>query len=319
MRPVDEKPAVVGAKTPGSARAVGGRRVFSPRTKSALAFFAPSVLLLACVVVFPVAYNLNMSFRSYSLIIPGHTGQWIGLQNYARLLGDQDFWHALLVTATFTVLAVAIELLLGMAVAVALDAVAFGRRLLTSMMIVPMILTPIIIGLMYNFALNPQFGLFTYLINELHLPVPNDVLNNPRTALAALVAIDVWEWTPFMALIMFAGMQALPEEPLQAARVDGASPWQIHWRIVMPMLRPILVVAVLFRAAEAVREFDKVYVLTGGGPGDSTNVMDIFTYRVAFSNWDLSYAATIGMVVFAAMLVASVLFYLVVSWQERQA
>lgn len=268
--------------------------------------------MLLGVVAFPLGYTLWLSLRSYSLVIPGRTGQWIGLDNFDRLLHDEQFHHALGLTGLYTLIAVAIEVVLGVAAAFALNAVRRGRRVLTSLMLIPMILAPLIIGLMFNFLLNAQFGLFTYLVNTLGLPLPENILGSPTWAFPALIFTDVWEWTPFIALITLAGIQALPNAPLEAARVEGASSWQVATRVIVPMLRPILFVAVLFRAAEAVREFDKVYILTGGGPGSSTLLNDLFTYRVSFVDWDLSYGAAIGIVMFILTLFVAFFFFVVV-------
>jgi multiple sugar transport system permease protein len=175
-----------------------------------------------------------------------------------------------------------------------------------------MILAPLVIGLMFNFLLNAQFGLFTYVVEKLGLPLPPNILGSPTWSFPALIFTDVWEWTPFIALITLAGIQALPAGPLEAARVEGANSWQIATRVVLPMLRPILLVAVLFRAAEAVREFDKVYILTGGGPGSSTLLNDLFTYRVSFVDWDLSYGAALGIFMFVLTLLVAFVFFVVV-------
>ena len=274
------------------------------RTATAALLQAPSVVLLVAITLFPVLYSLNLSFRSFSLILPNMTGQWVGTDNYARLLSDGEFWHSVTLTIAFVVVGVAIELVAGIVLAVVIDSLPVGRRLFTSLLLIPMIITPLVIGLMYNFLFNAQFGLFTYLINLAGVPLPDGILGNAATAFPALILTDVWEWTPFMALIVLAGLQAIPSEPLQAAQVDGANAWQSLRYVTLPMLRPLIAVGLLFRAAEAVKEFDKVYILTGGGPGNSTEVVDLFTYRVSFGNWDMSYGAALGIVLFVVSLVA---------------
>lgn len=271
---------------------------------------APGLIVLAAVAVFPVIYSLNLSFRAFSLILPNMTGQWVGLDNYARILTDSDFWHSVGITLVFVVVSVTIELILGTALAVVIDSLNVGRRLFTSLLLIPMILTPLVIGLMFNFLFNAQFGLLTYLMRSVGIPLPDGVLGNPATAFAALIFTDVWEWTPFMALIVLAGLQSLPSEPVQAARVDGAGAWSTLRYITLPMLRPLIAVAIVFRAAEAVKEFDKVYILTGGGPGNATDVVDLFTYRVSFTNWDMSYGAALGIVLFLVSMVAGAVMFL---------
>jgi len=285
----------------------------SRNTKIAISFLLPSIVLLGAIIIFPIVYSLILTFQSYSLVIPGKTGQWVGFDNYIKFLEDKAFWSALGRVGLFTLLAVSIEVGIGIAFACLLNTIRFGRRLLTSLLLIPTILTPVVIGLMFNLIFNAQFGLFNYLLQLVGIQITNGILNNPSTAFAALVAIDVWEWMPFIAMIMLAGMQAIPEQPLEAAQIDGANGWQMFWKVTLPMLRPVLIVAVLFRAAEAIREFDKVYILTGGGPGTATEVADLYLYRVSFSNWDLSYGATLGMIMFAiAMVVAVLYFYITV-------
>lgn len=292
-----------------------GPRLGWPQSKrsTSLVLQAPSVLLLLAITIFPVIYSLALSFQSYSLILPGRTGQWIGTDNYARILSDADFFNALRVTIVFIVVGVSIETVLGILMAVALDSIRVGRRIFTSLLLVPMILTPLVIGLMYNFLFNAQFGLLTYLIQLVGLPLPQGLLGDPSTALAALIFTDIWEWTPFMALVVFAGIQSLPSEPFDAARVDGASRWQSLRYLTLPMVRPILAVGLLFRAAEAIKEFDKVYILTGGGPGNASEVIDLFTYRVSFANWDMSYGAALGIVLFVVSMIAGGLFFLILT------
>jgi multiple sugar transport system permease protein len=173
----------------------------------------------------------------------------------------------------------------------------------------PMILAPLVVGLMFNFALNAQFGYLTWVLRGLGIGPAGGMLSQGTSALVALVAADVWEWFPFVALMVVAGLRALPTEPLEAAEIDGASTIQKYWHVILPMLRPILAVAVLFRATEAVREFDKVYILTGGGPGSSTTVNDLYQYRVSFFNWDLSYGAALGLITFIVVMAFAAVMY----------
>ena len=275
-------------------------------------FLTPAVLVLMLIGIVPLAYAIQLSLTSYSFILPGRTGQWVGLDNYASLLSNAGFLGAIGRTAIFTASAVTLELTFGLLLAAGLNATGRERGPLLGLLIIPMIVTPVIVGLMFNFALNPQFGPIASILKSL-TGSPVDVLGTPAGAFTALVLVDVWEWSPFMALMLWAGMQALPTSPLEAAAVDGASSLQRLRLVVVPMLRPVIVVAVIFRSAEAVREFDKVLVLTGGGPGSGTEVLDLFTYRVAFMNWDMSLGAAMGVVEFVAALAAAYLYFKVVT------
>ena len=271
---------------------------------------APSLFVLLAVVVVPVIYSVQLSFHSFSLVIPGRTGQWVGMANYQRIIHDGDFGNAVLTTVIFVVSAVVLETVIGLLVGIWLHQLKVFQRLITSALLLPMILAPLVVGLMFNFALNAQFGYLTWILQGLGIGPAGGMLSQGPSALVALIAADVWEWFPFVALMVVAGLRALPTEPLEAAEIDGASTFQKYWHVILPMLRPVLAVAVLFRATEAVREFDKVYILTGGGPGSSTTVNDLYQYRVSFLNWDLSYGAALGLVTFVVvMLFAAAMFH----------
>ena len=298
--------------------ATAGRSRRPRRVSPWLPFLAPAVVVLLVVGVVPLVTALQMSFTSFSYVLPGRTGQWVGTDNYASLLGNEAFLGAIVRTAVFTFSAVLLELTVGLLLATGLNATGRERGPLLGLLIIPMILTPVIVGLMFNFALNPQFGPIASIIRGAS-GSSVDVLGSPVGAFVALILADVWQWSSFMALMLWAGMQALPASPLEAAQVDGATTLQRLRLIVVPMLRPVIVVAVIFRSAEAVREFDKVFVLTGGGPGSASEVLDLFTYRVAFVNWDMSLASAMGIVEFAVALVAAYVFFRLVTRGGREA
>ena len=281
-------------------------------------FLLPAVVVVAAIGVLPVVYSLQLSLTSYSFVLPNRTGQWVGLENYASLATNAGFLSAVGRTAAFTGSAVLLELTVGLLLAAGLNATGRERGPLLGLLIIPMILTPVIVGLMFNFAVNPQFGPLAAAFRGT-TGTAIDALGTPFGSFLTLILVDVWQWSCFMALMLWAGMQGVPAGPLEAAAVDGASAFQRLRLIVVPMLRPVIVVAVIFRAAEAVREFDKVFVLTGGGPGSATEVLDLFTYRVAFVNWDMSLAAAMGVVEFVVALLAAYLFFRVVTRSGRVA
>ena len=281
-------------------------------------FLAPSVVVLAVIGLIPLAYAIQLSLTSFSFILPDRTGQWVGLENYASLASNGAFLAAVVRTSLFTGSAVFLELTFGLLLAAGLNATGRERGPLLGLLIIPMILTPVIVGLMFNFAVNPQFGPLATIFRSA-TGSPLDALGTPIGAFITLVLVDVWQWSSFMALMLWAGMQGLPSSPLEAAAVDGASALQRLRLIMVPMLRPVIVVAVIFRSAEAMREFDKVFVLTGGGPGSATEVLDLFTYRVAFVNWDMSLAAAMGVAEFVVALAAAYMFFRIVTRSGRVA
>ncbi len=281
-------------------------------------FLVPALVVVAVIGIVPVAYSIQLSLTSYSFVLPGRTGQWVGLDNYASLASNAGFLSAVARTALFTGSAVILELTVGLLLAAGLNATGRERGPLLGLLIIPMILTPVIVGLMFNFAVNPQFGPLASAARQL-TGSRVDALGTPFGAFVTLILVDVWQWSSFMALMLWAGMQGLPSSPLEAAAVDGATAFQRLRLVMVPMLRPVIIVAVIFRSAEAVREFDKVFVLTGGGPGSATETLDLFTYRVAFVNWDMSLGAAMGVVEFLAALAAAYVFFRIVTRSGRVA
>ena len=178
-------------------------------------------------------------------------------------------------------------------------------------------IAPVVVGMIWRFFLMPSFGVLTVYLNRLGLFEETSVFSGSITAFGALIIIDIWEWTPFIMLIMLAGLTALPQEPIEAATIDGASRWQIFRHIQLPMLAPLIVVAVMLRAIDASKVFDTIYVLTGGGPGNATEVISTFAYRTNFVRWDLGYGAAVCLVLSFASLVVAALFFKTVSGKPK--
>lgn len=290
-------PTPVGGASRETLRSHARRRMFWTR----FGMQAPSLIILAIVLAFPLVYSVILSFQSYSPVDAAADGHWIGIDNYVRMFGDVQFGRAILVTIGYVVLAVGIETLIGTVIGVVLSRLIRTRRIVTSALLLPMIATPLVVGLMFSFGLNPQFGYMTDFLQALGIVGEAGVLDSAGGAFAALVAMDVWEWTPFIALMVLAGLAAAPQAQIQAAQLDGCNTFQLYWHVMLPMVRPVLVVAILFRATEAIRQFDQVYILTGGGPGSATTVNDIFQYRVSFAAFDMSYGAALGVATFAVV------------------
>jgi multiple sugar transport system permease protein len=263
---------------------------------------APAGLLLLAISVYPIYYSLRVSLESRT---SATVAQFVGLDNYERLLSDPAFWSSARITVTFTVAAVAIELLLGLALALVVSPlegrVARGMRVV---LILPMVIAPLIIGITWR-IMYQSTGPISYLAAQLGFG-DVDLLGSGSTALPALIAIDVWEWTPFMFLILLAGLQSLPVEPYEAARVDGASRVRTFLTLTLPMLRPVLLVALLLRTIDAFAVFDQVYAVTGGGPGAETQVLGLYTYDLAFKYTQIGYAAAVAFAMLLMLLLVSV-------------
>jgi multiple sugar transport system permease protein len=268
----------------------------SPRRQAA-ALAAPAVAILGGVAVAPVLFAAWLSLHRSILVF--HEQRFAGLANYRFLLGDERFWSALATTAYFTAVAVAAELLLGLPVAVLLQR---GGGFLRAAVLLPWAVPTAVSARMWAWLYNPDYG-------ALHRIVPAvDWLGSPRTALHAAILIDVWKTTPFVALLLLAGLQAIPEEVLKAARVDGASPTRAFFSVALPLLKPAILLAALFRSLDAFRVFDAIYVLTEGGPANATETLSIYAYKTLMRSGDFGYGSTLSVATFVCVVVLGVLW-----------
>ena len=269
-------------------------------------FPAPAVALVALIVVYPIAYTVWMSLQEWSAssLTPP---RFIGADNYGKiLLGDPRFRDAVGRTVYFTALAVAAETVLGVAMALVFNREFWGRGLLRTLAILPMIATPTAIALVFVMMYHPTLGVLNYLASTVGL-APFRWTYSSQTALYALALVDVWQWTPLVMLIALAGLASLPREPYEAAQLDGASAAQAFWHITLPLLRPALVVAVLFRAIDALKTFDIIFVMTQGGPANASETINILLFNQAFSYFNMGYAASMAVALFAVVLGASLI------------
>ena len=254
------------------------------------ALMAPTAVFAIAVTLVPLAYLVRTSVQEYRL---GQSPTFVGLQNYRHLLVDETFRASLLTTLVFTVAATGVEFILGLGLALLLKEEFSFQGLIRSSLIVPMVIAPVVVGIIWRLLYSADVGLFSFAVNALTGRTVS-VLSNPTLALPALILVDVWEWTPFMFLLLLAGIQSLPQEPFEAARVDGAGPWNVFLHLTMPMLRPVIVVAILIRALDAFTVFDQVFVLTQGGPGTATEVATLMIYKSAFRFSQFGYAAAMA-------------------------
>jgi multiple sugar transport system permease protein len=265
---------------------------------------APSVFIALGVLIYPLWDGIQASTKFYRY---GKPLRDVGLGNYIQLWTDPEFLNSLLVTAGFVAFAVAIEAVLGLLLALFCAREFRGIRLIRTVLIIPMVITPVVVAIVFRLIYASDAGMIT-VVSEALGGQPVQILGQPLTAFAGLIALDVWEWTPLMFLIMLAGLQSLPVEPFEAARVDGAGPWRTFVDHTLPMLRPVIAVAIVLRTIDAFGTFDQVFVLTGGGPGQSTLLLSIFGYNTAFKFQETGYAAalfvTMGLIVLALALAA---------------
>ena len=274
----------------------------------------PVLVFLLIVAIAPMTLAIVDSFRELSLTSLTKRGQFIGLDNYRDLIAtDSKFYAAIAHTAIFMAVVVPVEFVLGLMIALWLNREFAGRRLVLTIIMIPTMIAPVVVGMIWRFFLMPSFGVLTVYLNRIGLFEDTSVFSGPVTAFGALMIIDIWEWTPFIMLIMLAGLSAVPRAPIEAATLDGASRWQILRHIELPMLVPLIIIALMLRAIDASKIFDTIHVLTGGGPGNATEVIATFAYRTNFLTWNLGYGAAVCLVLAFASLVVAALFYKIVS------
>jgi multiple sugar transport system permease protein len=270
-------------------------------------FVLPAVIFVLVMIVFPVVYTLYLSLHTWSgsaIRAP----EFIGMVNYETLLTrDPRFGDALIRTLQFTVAAVIIELLLGLAIALLIHGPFLGQGLVRTLILLPMVATPVAIAMAWLLMFEPTIGLFNGILRSLNLP-PQLWLGSRDQALPSLILVDVWQWTPMMALILLAGLTALPEEPFEAARVDGANGRQRFLYLTLPLLLPTMITGVLLRSIDALKTFDIIYTMTRGGPGFATETINIYGYVQSFEYFRLGSASSLLVVFFAIVLGISLLF-----------
>ncbi|GMT47082.1 MAG: ABC transporter permease [bacterium] len=254
-------------------------------------FVMPSLILLSIVTVYPLIYVLYLSLQRRLLIF--NVSRFIGIDNYIFLLKDDRFFNAFKNTLYFTVMSVTLELLLGLAIALLINRSFRMKGLIRAIVLIPWAIPTVVSAKMWEWIYNTDFGILNYLLG-----VKINWLGSPFWAINAAVFMDVWKTTPFVVILLTAGLQVIPKDLYQAARVDGAGRWDIFTRIVLPLLKPVILVVLIFRTLDAFRVFDAIYVLTGGGPANTTETLSIYAYKVLFQTLQFGYGSTLAVVVF---------------------
>lgn len=273
---------------------------------------APPLLILTLVFVYPLAYSLSVSFTNTSLLQSAH---FVGLRNYVLALQDADVVNSIRVTLVFSFISLVLELFAGFALALLIQQIPLGRGIVRTIIILPVMLTPVVVGLDFRMMLNYDFGIANYLVGLLGIaPIP--WLINGTWALASVILVDVWQNTGFVMMVLSAGLATLPSEPFEAAQVDGANWWQRLWGITVPLLRPMIVVVLLFRSYGLLRMFDTAYSLTGGGPGRATETLSYHIYARMFSDFQIGYSSAIAYILFGITLVACLVLIRAVDVEE---
>ena len=261
-------------------------------------FILPAGLVVATVIVFPWLFTLFMSLQDYHA---GGALAFVGLANYTRMLHDERLFWALVHTVYFTVLAVVLPTVLGVAAAVCFNERFPLRGLARTIFILPMMATPVAVALVWTMMFHPQLGVLNYLLTSVGLP-PSAWSYDSATVIPTLVMVETWQWTPLVMLVVLGGLASLPSEPYEAAVLDGASAWQCFTKVTLPLVWPFISVAVVLRAVDAMKAFDTIFVISGGGPGTASETLNLYLYQEAFAYYDIGYASAIVVVFFALIL-----------------
>jgi len=288
------------------------------RVRAYWLFTAPAVVVVCAVITFPWAFTLWMSLNEWRV---GSERGFVGFSNFVRLVGDPRLIDALWHTLVYTALSVIFPLVFGLAAAIAFHRRFPLRGLLRGIFILPMMATPVAIALIWTMMFHPQLGVLNYLLSLVGIPAQHWVFD-PKTVIPSLVMVETWHWTPLVMLIVLGGLAALPEEPFESARIDGATRWQTFRYLTLPMIAPFLMVAAILRTIDALKSFDIIYAITQGGPGTASETINLYLYSVAFAYYDIGYGSAIAVVFFALIVALSMVLLLLrqrTKWAEAGA
>ncbi len=266
-------------------------------------FVTPTIVLLLAINIFPLIWTIYLSFTNFRVNRPNKEIKFLGLRNYERILTDTDIWLTMQATAHFLIWTIVLQVLIGFTLAYLINKKFKGNDLWTTIIVLPMMLSPAVVGNFWTFLYQPQIGLFNYVVGFLTGADPSSFSMIGDVALApwSIIIVDTWMWTPFVMLICLAGLRSIPDSIYEAAECDRASKWRQFWTITIPLVLPFLMLAVLFRGIENFKMFDLVVQLTGGGPGSTTELTSINLKREAFEKWRTGYASAYAVILFVTI------------------
>jgi multiple sugar transport system permease protein len=279
---------------------------------------APAVLYVLAVAIWPLAQGLSYSFYDYSLLKPA-ARTFVGLDNYRALFTNPAAWNSIVTTVKFTALAVGLEFLLGLALALLLWREGTFQRVCLALLLIPVTMTPLVVGLVFRALLAPDYGMIGYYAAHAGISPARGFFGDTGTALGTLVVVDAWQWTPFMALFVLAGLKSLPTDVLEAAEADGATAGQRFRIVILPMLLPAVFLALVLRTMDAFRVFDIVFATTNGGPADATDVLMIYGVKQGLQFFNIGFASAIANLMIVCIAIFSVLFIVLVRRADHRA
>ena len=264
-------------------------------------FITPTLLLLLAINIYPLIYAISMSFTNFYANKLGKEIKWVGLKNYVKILGKEAIWERMQITASFMFCTLLLQAIIGLGLALLLNKKFKGNELLTTLIVLPMMLSPAVVGVFWTYLYNPQVGLFNYIVNFFYDFGSFDMIGSSTLAPWAIVIVDTWMWTPFTMLICLAGLRSIPNYLYEAAEVDRANRLQQFIYITLPSVLPFLLLALLFRGIENFKMFDMVVELTSGGPGSATELASIQLKREAFEKWKTGYSSAYAVILFVTI------------------
>jgi multiple sugar transport system permease protein len=284
------------------------RRFFNAPSKRELLLpyllVAPALVVLLTLSIYPLLYSISISLQQQTT-----SGVVWSLVHFKRLASDGFFQTAMVHTVVYAVAALTCEFVLGLALALLLNQQIRGRRLFRASLLVPMMLPTVVVGVVWRLLLHPNFGAINGTLKQVGINTENLTWTaSPRLAFLAVVAVDVWQWTPFVFLVLLAGLQAIPQEPYEAAQIDGSTAWQTFRHVTLPLLKPAILIVLLLRTMDLLRVFDQIFILTEGGPGIATEMISLYIYRTAFRFFDFGYAAAMSFVLLVLTNMISVVY-----------
>jgi len=264
-------------------------------------FLCPTLLLFLVIFMIPIGFVLYSSVFDWNLQKPHEGRVFIGLGNFVDLLTDKKVWAALWVTAKFVILAVPVELLLGLLIALLLNRSFMGKRWVQGIILTPLMVSPVAIYLSWKFLLEPTFGIVNYLLGKIGVG-PYGWFSDVNMALLSVVLVDIWQNTAFVFLVFYAALQTVPREPVESAQVDGANRFHVFWYVTLPAIKPAALVLAIIRVMDAIRAFDNIYVLTLGGPANATRTIQFLDYELAFKTLEVGQGSALGLIIVVVIL-----------------
>ncbi|NIM99688.1 MAG: ABC transporter permease subunit [candidate division Zixibacteria bacterium] len=263
-------------------------------------FILPTIIFLILINIFPLFYSLILSFADYSAIA-GKPPDWIGIRNYKELLHDPHIWQSFYLTLKYVIISVSGQLFVGFGIALLLNRKIPAKGLLTTLLLLPMMMSMAIVGLFWKLIYNPSWGIVNYLLGLEKF----EWISNPDVALLAIAITDIWMWSPFVMLLSLAGLSAIPQHLYEASSIDRASWWFTFRRITLPLVTPLVLIAIIFRTMEAFKTFDLAYIMTGGGPGTATELIAVRLYNMAFPQWQTGRSSALAYILLVLVIAIS--------------